>query len=100
MQWTEATVTTRQHPVDKHGTQTVYRFPNGYGASVVQASWSYGSDDGLFELGVIKFSGEGDYAFSLTYDTNITNDVIGNLTEQDVQDLLNKIKYLPRSDNE
>ncbi len=37
------------------GFQSVYRFPNGYGASVVCYAGSHGGKDGLFELAVIKF---------------------------------------------
>ena len=29
------------------GSQWVYRFPNGYGASVIRGPWSYGGPEGL-----------------------------------------------------
>jgi hypothetical protein len=65
-----------------------YMFNNGYGASVVCHSYSYGGNRGLFELAVLDKDGE------LTYDTPITDDVIGHLTQEDVDVLLGKIKNL------
>jgi hypothetical protein len=65
-----------------------YMFNNGYGASVVSHSFSYGGNSGLFELAVLDKNGE------LTYDTSITNDVIGHLTQEEVYVLLGKIKNL------
>ncbi len=69
------------------GTQHVVRFPTGWGASVVRHPYSYGGPDGLYELGVVRFQGEGPFEFTLDYSTHITNDVLGHLTEADVLDL-------------
>ena len=75
------------------GTQQVYKFENGYGASVISGgTYTYGGDEGLQELAVLKFKEDGKY--SLCYDTEITDDVLGYLTEQDVKDLLERIKNL------
>jgi hypothetical protein len=63
-------------------------FDNGYGASVVKHEYSYGGKDGLYELAVLDKDGE------LTYDTPITNDVIGYLREIDVTDVMEKIQKL------
>lgn len=65
----------------------VYTFPNGYGASVVCNSMSYGNKDGLFEVAILK----GD---DICYDTPLTNDVIGFLDFHGVADILDKIKAL------
>ncbi len=65
----------------------IYRFDNGYGASVVSHSMSYGGKDGLFEVAVLDKNGE------ITYNTPV-GDVVGWLDFQDVADLLNKIKSL------
>lgn len=73
------------------GSQVIYKFDNGFGASVVQHNFSYGSEDGLSELAVLKFNGD---EWGLTYDTEITDDVIGYLTEDDVQELLTRIEKL------
>ncbi len=74
----------------------MYRFDNSYGASVVKHRWSYGQREGLWELGVIIWSGDGEDDFSLTYDTPITDDVIGHLNDEQVQAILKKIKALPQ----
>lgn len=83
----------RDHP-NWDGTQKLYRFDNGYGASVIQSSSSYGGDEGLWELAVIKYIGEGIEDFILTYETEITDDVLGYLCEDRVDALLEKIERL------
>lgn len=62
-----------------------------WGASVIKSKWHLsiqGLD--LFELGVMDASGH------LTYDTEITNDVVYNLTDEDVLTLLRLIKRLDK----
>lgn len=49
-------------------------FDNGYGVSVVSHKYSYGGEKGLYELAILDSDGK------LTYDTEITNDVLGYLT--------------------
>jgi hypothetical protein len=70
------------------GTQQVFRFDNGFGASVVQHQHSYGGNRGLWELAVVTFEGED---WEITYDTDITGDVIGYLEWSEVQTLLDQI---------
>lgn len=70
------------------GVQRRYVFPNGFGASVVRHSFSYGSEQGLWELAVTDENGK------LTYDTPITDDVIGHLDDDAVHDLLAAIAHL------
>ena len=65
-----------------------YKFDNGYGASVVSHSGSYGGNKGLYELAVLDSTGD------LCYSTPITEDVIGHLTSDKVIELLNRIKSL------
>jgi len=72
-------------------SQHIYRFPNAYGASVVNGPHTYGGPEGLWELAVLRFDGD---ASSLTYDTPITSDVIGWLTPDDVAALLLRIAAL------
>ena len=76
------------------GVHYRFRFQNGYGASVIKHDGSYGSDEDLWELAVIKYDGESDREWGLTYDTEITDDVKGWLTNDDVLVLLNRIKAL------
>lgn len=73
------------------GTQALYFFKNGCGASVVRHPFSYGGDEGLWELAVI--TGNID-SYQLNYTTPITNDVLGYLTERDVDEVLDKIENL------
>ena len=70
-----------------NGVHYHFYFDNGYGASVIRHEYSYGGDQGLWELAVLA----GDL---LCYDTEITDDVIGYLTEEEVEELLNRIKNL------
>ena len=73
------------------GGQLLFRFDNGYGASVIRHNFSYGGREGLFELAVIKFYCED---WSLCYDTPITDDVLGRLTGQEVLQTLDQIAAL------
>ena len=77
----------KQHP-SADGIISRITFENGYGASVVRHEYSYGGKDGLYELAVLSNEGE------LTYDTPITNDVLGYLTDKDVTEVLIKIQQL------
>ena len=70
----------------------IFRFENGYGASVVKHFGSYEWDEDLFELAVIKFNNNNEW--NIVYDTKITNDVLGYLTNNDVLRYLYKIKRL------
>lgn len=75
------------------GSQVIHKFENDYGASVVQHQYSYGGDEALYELAVLAFSGDN---WDLTYDTEITDDVIGYLSDEDVQDLLVRVEKLEK----
>ena len=76
------------------GVQYIFRFANGYGASVIKHMGSYGSRQDLWELAVIKFYGDGYDDWHLNYDTPITDDVLGYLTDEDVRNHLSEIKAL------
>lgn len=76
------------HPAGM-GVQVVIRFPNGYGASIIETPWSYG-----VELAVLTFE-DGSNDYDLTYDTPITDDVMGWLDRDKLTDLLTQIKALP-----
>ena len=68
-----------------------FKFDNNYGASVIKHYGSYGYEEDLFELAVLYFE---DDIPHLTYTTPITDDVIGNLTNEEVLELLERIKNL------
>ena len=69
--------------------QHIYEFTNGYGANVVQDEYSKGSEDGLYELGVLKDG-------VLCCSTSIKTDVIGYLTADEVAAYLQRIEELPK----
>lgn len=74
------------------GMQLVFKFDNYYGLSIVSHSFSYGNDDKLFEVAVIKF--KSDDTWNITYDTDITNDVLGYQSKEDVLSLIERVILL------
>ena len=78
------------HPFSP-GTQAKAFFSNGYGASVIRTEFSYGRESGLYELAVLKGDAE---KHGITYETPITEDVIGSLTPSEVTELLQRIEAL------
>ena len=77
----------QSHPMGM-GQQCIVQFSNGYGASIVQGPHTYGGSDGLYELAVFGKDG------SISYDTPVTSDVEGYLTEDMVTGLLEQIQKL------
>ena len=69
-----------------------YKFPNGYGGSVIKNEFSYGGREGLYEIAVIECVNG---TWDLTYETPITSDVIGYVPENEVDGWLEKIYNLP-----
>ena len=76
------------HRVGEFGVQAKHGFENGYSVSVISGLRSYGGDRGLYELAVMH-GGE------LIYDTPITKDVLGHLSEADVTDVMIAVAGLP-----
>ena len=74
-----------------NGYQKLYRFPNEYGASVINHEYSYG-----LELAVVHWNGN---KYDLCYDTPITDDVIGYLDEDELNSILNEIYRLEKQDD-
>ena len=90
-------------PLENGAIQKIYRFANGYGASVVKGEHTYGGEEGLWELAVIIFAKgtDNNHTYELVYDTPITQDVEGNLNDDEVEKLLDQIFVLPmRGDDE
>jgi len=70
-------------------------FDNGWGASVVSHSYSYGGKKGLYEVGVLDINGD------LHYDNPVAGgDVIGYLKEEEVTEVLKAIQEYERFDQE
>jgi hypothetical protein len=78
---------TETHDVNG-GIQKIYRFPNGYGASVIRHLGSYGYEKGLWVFAVLDGAGD------LDYSTPITEDVLGGLNDPQVDNILGKISRL------
>jgi len=75
------------HPMGV-GVHARITFDNGYGASVVKTPYTYGGDNGKYELAVLGTDGD------LTYDTPITEDVLGYLSPTAVTDIMKQIQKL------
>ena len=73
--------------------QKLYRFPNGAGASVVRGDYTYGGEEGLWELGVIWFEEDG-YRLIYPRDVCPEADVVGWLTDEQVEEKLVQIANL------
>lgn len=73
-----------------YNTGWKYVFKNGYGASVIDDG--YGGNRGLYEVAVLKKVTDEDY--DLCYDTEITDDVVGFLSNEEVINILKRIKNL------
>lgn len=67
------------------GRMVRYRFPNGYGASVIEGEKSYG-----LELAVLEFS-ESEYGDTAS---EFTDDVIGFIDDEELDEILERISRL------
>ena len=77
----------RKHPTRGFDTIASHTFPNGYGASIITGEHAYSSEDAPYELAVLHNN-------EITYDTPLTGDVLGYLTEDEVNEYLLKIEAL------
>lgn len=75
------------------GIQKIYKFENGRGASVIRNPFSYGGEEGLYELAVLDENG------NLDYTTPITDDVVGWLKWEEVIELLRQINELENEED-
>ena len=76
------------------GVQYIFKFDNGYGASVIKHYRSYGHNQDLWELAVLLFDPDDPDYWELCYDTQITDNVKGHLTDEKVRKTLKQIKEL------
>lgn len=97
---------------DEVGVNLIFRFSNGYGGSVVRVqscdkcnpgmflnldgARTQGAEKGLWELAVLRFTGTGIYDNVIDYTTPITSGVLGGLTDEEVNSLLDRIEALPK----
>jgi len=81
----------KQHDCDLFDSRALISFDNGYGASIVTGFGAHSDEDHPYELAVFKGG-------SICYDSPMTDDVIGHLTEVELQKLLKQIQDLPRSE--
>ena len=77
----------KTHGLGPPHQRIIIKFDNGYGASVVSGPKLYSSEDGPYELAVMR----GD---DLCYDTPIAGDVLGWRTGEEVNALLEQISAL------
>lgn len=70
--------------------QTIYKFPNSYGASTIKFKHIYFG----IEIAVLKFDKDGNW--NISYSTPITNDVIGGLDEETRDEVLQQIFNLEK----
>ena len=83
----------KDHPSYSTAEQTFYKFPNGYGASVIfGSSVIFGISTYGLEVAVIKWDKDGG-GWEIDYTTPITDDVVGYVDDLDL--ILGEIYDLP-----
>lgn len=73
------------------GVQAIHFFENSYGVLVVKFPGSYGYEQDLYEVAVLKGTPD-DY--ELCYDTPVTDDVLGHRDEQDIENIMEEVQAL------
>lgn len=74
---------------DELFTRALIIFTNGYGVSVVRGPYSYGGNQGLFEVAVTNAHGE-------LCENPVTDDVLGYLDRDEVALAAAEVAALPR----
>ena len=82
----------QEHPAGFGGTQAKIFYLNGYGVSIVLDSMFYSNGIDTYEVAILEGT-EDDW--EITYNTPITDDVLGHLSEIDVMHILKRVKVLP-----
>ena len=70
-----------------NGKQASMNFENNYGVSVIFGEIFYSNGIDTYEIGILHDG-------SLTYDTDITDDVIGYQTENEISEIMEKVQQL------
>jgi len=81
------------HAAGSEAFQAIVFFDNGFGASIITGELFYTRSDAPYELAILQGTEDG---WKLTYDTEITDDVMGYLTESGVNEVLKKIELLTK----
>lgn len=74
-------------PQYKNAKQSKETFENNYGVSVIFGSCFYSNGIDTYEVAIL-------YNDEITYNTNITDGVIGHLTEDEVSEIMIKVQKL------
>ncbi len=85
----------KERPLE-NGKQAKMFFSNGYGVSVIRFKTlvgygSYTRNENEWELAVLKGTED---KWEITYETDITDDVIGNLSEDEVTKIMKEVQLL------
>lgn len=80
----------RERRAGRGDMQYIFKFPNGYGASVIKAFGSYGYEQDFWEVAMIKFNDAG--VWELVGSNEIMDDVEGYCPDSRVRILLGYIK--------
>ena len=77
------------HPLQKYGNEKMaaINFDNRYGVSVIFGKQFYSNGIDTYEVAVLLDN-------DICYDTKITSDVLGYLTEDEVTEIMYKIQSL------
>lgn len=73
------------------GIQYIYAFPNGYGVSLIKSEFSYGGQADLWEIAVIEINSVDTLEWNLCYDTPVSDDVIGYLTDDEAREIMKQV---------
>ena len=67
--------------------QATEKFENNYGVSVIFGNCFYSNGKDTYELAIL-------YDGDITYNTGMTNDVLGHLSEEEVSEIMIKVQLL------
>lgn len=81
---------------DPYMNRVRVEFTNGYVLSIVRGDYSYGGDDGLFEIALINQQQELDG--SLFDEGDRVDDVLGYCDLEKINHYVRKLAYLPAKD--
>jgi hypothetical protein len=80
----------------KGSIQATHFFPNGYGVSVIRGVGTYGSEAGLYEIGIARGGPNGwELCYSTECSVELGGDcVVGWLDESGVEEWMDKVEGL------